>query len=146
MSDIVEFLRARLDEDEQIAKRAAGSGGIDGRWAYDGDSAHGEVYRPDASRTYTRIDGSTGVEHSYVTQDSEGIMSSVEGDDGTHIARHDPARVLREVEAKRRIITLAEQVARSGAEFAEQDFDTLTRSLAVVYSDHPDYQQEWAIG
>ncbi|NKR90565.1 hypothetical protein GS483_00285 [Rhodococcus hoagii] len=131
MSDIAEFLRARLDEDEQTATAAtSGTFGEEPTWT-------------------SKDDGTGRQTHGYVMADHTAICGH-DGDDvllpvADHIARHDPARVLREVEAKRRIITLAEQVARSGAEFAEQDFDTLTRSLAVVYSDHPDYQQEWAI-
>lgn len=148
MVELIDFLHARINEDEHIAKRAAGTDGVDGRWAYDGDSAQGEVYRPDASHTYTRLDGSTGVEHSHVTQDSEGIMPSVEGDDGCHIARHDPARALREVEAKRALI--AQYGDSEGAQFPDYDggYASATQDalllLASVYSDHPDYRKEWA--
>ncbi len=49
-----------------------------------------------------------------------------------HIARQDPGRVLREVEAKREIIRVCGRVY-------------VLRCLAAVYSDHPDYRQEWAL-
>jgi Family of unknown function (DUF6221) len=79
-------------------------------------------------------------------------------DDGTrltavarHIARHDPARVLREVEAKRKILRRCEarinelDVHPNGlvsprAVLARQ----IIAELAAVFSDHPDYRQEWA--
>ena len=85
-----------------------------------------------------------------------------------HIARHDPARILREVEAKRAIVgiyagTLAlvehPLVIKEG-QFAgkinARDYLDAKRELAVlkpavealaaVYRDHPDYRQEWGNG
>jgi hypothetical protein len=51
-----------------------------------------------------------------------------------HIARHDPARVLADVEAKRRIVEWD----------AEQPVDRgVLNILASVYADHPDYREEW---
>jgi hypothetical protein len=72
--------------------------------------------------------------------------------DGVHIARHDPARVLADVAAKRRII--AEYAGR------DQDVDLMlgryterqgqwaglhlaVRLLALPYAGHPDYREEW---
>jgi hypothetical protein len=60
-----------------------------------------------------------------------------------HIARHDPARVLREVEAKR--VLLRKYLA------AEVDDDPGTidvpslvlLALAAVWSDHPEYDPSW---
>jgi hypothetical protein len=62
-----------------------------------------------------------------------------------HIARHDPARVLREVAAKRKILAEHAQgwghpcEAYTGPEFP---CPTL-RALAGVWSDHPDYDPAW---
>ena len=82
-----------------------------------------------------------------------------------HIARHDPARALREVAAKRAILAahgpdpidkfggiakprcLVCLAGRDGYEelWVADSWPCLTlRLLAAVYSDHPDYQQEWA--
>ena len=58
-----------------------------------------------------------------------GIISGYEVD---HIARHDPSRVLRECAAKRAII-----------EAAEHGYLSYVAPLAAVYSDHPDYREEW---
>jgi hypothetical protein len=61
-----------------------------------------------------------------------------------HIARHDPARVLAECEAKRRIVERCTplsdmQVRRQTRALAT---DVLC-ALASVYADHPEFQEEW---
>lgn len=65
----------------------------------------------------------------------------------SHIARHDPARVLREVEAKRAII---DQYVRDSdsdhweARLAADDFgEDAVRLLAAVYADRPGHREEW---
>ena len=70
--------------------------------------------------------------------------------DAAHAARHDPARVLREVAAKRAI--LAEYLRLAGIEPDDYPEDPAAvaaserdvRILAAVWSDHPDYRREWA--
>jgi hypothetical protein len=58
-----------------------------------------------------------------------------------HIARHDPARVLREVEAKRAILGWADSPALPGYERGY-----VIGALAAVYRDHPDYDPAWTPG
>ncbi|CAM5264052.1 DUF6221 family protein [Streptomyces badius] len=71
------------------------------------------------------------------------------GDVRAHAARHDPARTLREVEAKRRILRAHAKwcEGRCEAKYPEGGFDAAhywsIKALATVYADHPDYQQEW---
>jgi hypothetical protein len=129
--DLVAFLRARLDEDEQVAEALRGvrfhayeEGGDDG-WAIESDP-----------------DGDPGA--------IVGERALAE-----HIARWDPARVLAEVTAKRRIISLFSHASphsvmsgqaeredfRNGWQFAMWDALPL---LAVPYASHPDYRAEWA--
>jgi hypothetical protein len=65
-----------------------------------------------------------------------------------HYSRYDPARVIAECEAKRRIV---ERHANSGASgcyiCAEAEREQVEcveqRILAAVYADHPDYREEW---
>ncbi len=62
-----------------------------------------------------------------------------------HIARHDPARVLREVAAKRAI--WAACISADGDRGPSNDLEAqalawLILQLAAVYSDHPDYPQD----
>lgn len=107
--ELVEFLRARLDEDEAVAKEAK-----PGPWTYDGS-----VY---ATHPVDEV-----VDYSY--------------ESGEHIARHDPARVLREVEAKRLRLDEIER------ELADDPTNETTRWLsrveALPYADHPEYRNEW---
>jgi hypothetical protein len=62
----------------------------------------------------------------------------------------DPARVLAECEAKRRIVDYREQVASESAatgvpifEAQLSAYDAALRALAVPYAEHPDYRDEW---
>ena len=75
----IAFLRARLDEDEETARDARACAEVkDGRW-FDGED---EINDDNGLRLAT-------VNHPFVT---------------AHIARHDPARVLREVAVWRRLL------------------------------------------
>jgi hypothetical protein len=116
---IEEFLRARLDEDEAAARAAASRPR--------GESWGGVV---DGTR-YTVV--------------------------AAHIARHDPARVQREIEAKRAILAEHQRAPKPLPGMSwypcrvctrdryPQSWPCATvRALAAVWSDHPDYQQEWA--
>ena len=58
-----------------------------------------------------------------------------------YIARHDPARVLREVEAKRRIVATAVLMLDGGVSY--ESWESVLQDLALPYSEHPDYRQEW---
>jgi hypothetical protein len=70
----------------------------------------------------------------------------------THIARHDPARVLREVATKRRLIgRYRAALAARAADYDPPDYDPTLGALhgqmrdeAATWSDHPDYRPEWA--
>lgn len=59
-----------------------------------------------------------------------------------------PARVLREVEAKRAIVKLHAAEPGQHPDFCGHDLHELPcltlRLLAAVWNDHPDYRQEWA--
>lgn len=132
MNGLAEFLKARLDEDEQAARDA----GADTWTASDSG-----LYHEDAS-----------TQPGPFAVDGYGYL----GAEGIHIARHDPARVLREVEAKRRIMAL--HTIRSGT---GGDWDTdpaaicnecgglypceTLELLALPYADHPDYREEWRV-
>ena len=67
-----------------------------------------------------------------------------------HITRWDPARVLAECEAKRRIVDYRERVARESAvtgvplfEAQLSAYHAALRALALPHADHPDYREEW---
>ncbi|MFE3762284.1 DUF6221 family protein [Streptomyces sp. NPDC059104] len=65
--------------------------------------------------------------------------------DRAHIVRHDPARVLAEVDAKRQVLAHIEaQLDRTDTPWWFDD--TLTpvlHLLALPYAGHPDYRKDW---
>lgn len=96
--DLIDFLKARIDEDEAVARASLDSIGGD---------HHG--------------------------------MECVVSEEGmAHLMRHDPARVLADVAAKRAIVD----------DYAEVPSTARLRPLrwlAEVWRDHPDYDAEWDI-
>ena len=151
MPDLIDFLRARLDDDERAAKEATR-----GPWKWDD-------YR------VPTLEGRAGTPGEY-EWDTEVIEASHSGEcgcrsactleltvsdaDREHIARHDPARVLRDVAAKRAIIDRAEFVNGHGPAVdhtraldmqigGSAALHDVMRVLAAAYSDHPDYRPEW---
>lgn len=150
---IIEFLRARLAEDEAVARAAIvpeHTGEYHphppfAEWVY---HPGGEVEYANSSHDVPLHGGRMGTSGpAYVTMDHEGLLPSVEDDVGPHIARHDPARVLREVESKRRIVDwecrYRTTVEKRGEDWAHRATGPL-RALASVYADHPDYRDEWS--
>lgn len=130
---IMDFLLARIAGDEAVARAAT-----PGPWeTMTEETADGEnIY-------YT-------VEHGRA-QLCDMSSTSMQGrSDAEHIARHDPARVLAECAAKRAIVEQWNDPASFGP-FSDavgvgiaEGIDTALRALAAVYTDHPDYRQEWA--
>lgn len=113
---IEEFIEARLVEDEDIAAGATRG-----------------PRRPDGwSEDY-------GQEFVVVVGVRDGVPDCVvrSTDESRHIARHDPARVLRDIAAKRKAL----------AWYLGDDENVMwptIQMIAAIWSDHPDYQQEWA--
>lgn len=129
MSDnLIEFLRARLDEDAALAEAAS-----PGPWRLNAESD--EVLA---------VDGITVAEGFAL---SGRQLRATTG----HIARHDPTRVLTEVEAKRGIIDwYATRIGLAQGDDGD-DYENVTggtleyvlRGLGIVYTGHPDYRPEW---
>lgn len=134
MSDLVTFLRARLDEDEQLARLAA-------------DDARGMGLSYDEPVRWRNGDGNLYLDGGYGSGIAVGGYGCQIGDEVVdHIARHDPARVRQEVDAKRAIIDL--HVDRAECTRCERFDDELypcdtLKFLASVYTDHQDYRKEW---
>lgn len=125
--DLITFLRARLDEDEEIAQAAS-----PGPWHVDEDA-----------------DEVLAVDDIVV---AEGFALSGRQLRATtqHIARHDPARVLAEVDAKRRVVDLMAstlELAEGDSEVdhygALSDAEETLELLALPCADHLDYRDEW---
>lgn len=138
MTTLTDFLLARITEDEEVARAASPS-----PWSFPGveSVAGGTLY--DADRRIVDLvyeqpedhDGSI-VRHLLVPEADA---------NGAHIARHDPARVLVECEAKRRIVGRHDVVdAAGGCAFCGEPAPCEhLRILASVYADHLDYRAEW---
>jgi len=138
---IVEFLGARISEDEAAAQAAVGN---DGPPTWLQDNADG-VYaaRPDVDWDELCQSHTYGVPNECEFNPTACGVSVV--DDSVleharaeHIARHDPARVLAECEAKRRIVEYCSY--ELGDEY--ERFPVLDL-LAQPYADHPDFDPAW---
>jgi hypothetical protein len=124
VSDLLEFIEARLTEDEQTAFAAIAEVEQGASWlAITDDVWKRAVF--DADRI------------------------------ADHMARHDPARVLRDVEATRAVLRMREAMAL-GLEAADGTllagaarvrlgaYDNVLQALATAWSDHEAYRSEWA--
>lgn len=148
MTDIdglVVFLRARLDEDDAAARAA-----VDGPWwVEDG------------------LDGEWGSERDAEVVSSQGRLAVLPHDkngalNSDYIARHDPGRALREIEAKRRILDLHPHCTwkdrpsdrgvlycdtchvEDGVISPDGGRPCLTlRLLALPHAGHPGYLEKW---
>lgn len=139
--ELTQWLRAQLDEDERIAQAAM--------WCEDAavwraaSSEYGTPTRPGGPRWY--------IEDSM----EDGVITTVDpqasADEGVarHIAEWDPARVLREINAKRRALDhylAVRQHAAQGAEpytLAEGAVAKQIQIMATGYADRPGYREEW---
>jgi hypothetical protein len=132
MDDLVAFMRDRLDDDEQAARR------VNSSWRQIGETG---VIASDGDRAEECANGNwTGI--------------------AEHIVRHDPVRVLADIEVKRELIKLHKSAKLSylpsrergcvtcstaqawDAQAGEANCQTL-RLLALPYADHPDYRDAW---
>ena len=137
MDELISFLRRMLDEDERRARACA------------------EVYP-------APWDVSDRGHTAYVRADAPGfrIVAELEQDDGIydwlsvrldHIARHDPARVLADVAAKRMVLADLDTAIQASKDHPEDMANkgwvlAVVRQihrLATAYADHADYRAEW---
>ncbi|MFF9309935.1 DUF6221 family protein [Streptomyces sp. NPDC014748] len=134
-ADLVEWLRTQLDTDERVARAAT-----PGPWEQTGIGEYG-----------------WGVSFGRAGAGVEAEDSDQGRADADHIAAHDPARVLREIDAKR--ATLAQYAgavdrmdqamrdddtsAYQAARVEAQTLQLVIRRDAAVYSDRPGYRPEW---
>lgn len=140
MTDLMEFLRARLDDDEQVARAALPGPWLPGTakphlvdWVVYGQSRSWAGHLGQVCDVEVAHDGAFNAEH---------------------IARHDPTRVLAEVAAKRAVLALhwiavdqtnaVDGLATCNECVEYAPCDTL-RILASVYAGHPGYDWSWAV-
>lgn len=165
MADIHAFIAARLDEDEAAARAAIVQRENGDQWRV-GHATRREDYEFVSIHTPPP----TVVEIAGTGFDATG---GIHGEHfAAHIARHDPARVLAEIAAKRQHIVMWQEAHAEGRtrltriNAAPVDDDKLLRRLNIdyyealgmlavaekvlrldanVYAEHPDYDPEWRI-
>lgn len=138
--ELVEFVEARLAEDERVAREAITPDRPGAHWKWATTADDGDPESPRWLRTVEEFPTASGV------GDLPGFPLGYECTAApspamSHIARHDPARILREVAAKRAII----EKLREGDLRKFSGLTEAIRLLTVPYSDHPNYQKEWAL-
>lgn len=111
MVTLVEFLEARIAEDQAVAEAAD-----PGTWAFADDfEMHGVGNI--VSQTADGQQFNIAYDH-----DREAGYGAVDVDNATHIVRWDPARVLAECAAKRKVIDLHRMALGDGTEFKRGGF------------------------
>ncbi|GAA5033093.1 DUF6221 family protein [Streptomyces siamensis] len=123
--DLARWLGEQLDEDERIALAAS-----PGPWS--ANAEHDEV---------VAVDGIPVAEGFALS--GRQLRATVD-----HIAAHDPARVLREIEAKRRILYLAVQLPKvtASTDLFDNNRDAwaeVLKQLALSYTDRPGFREDW---
>lgn len=148
---ITEFVTARLAEDEAAARAATA-----GPWRYNPSKHYHRPNSPEFEESvFAGPPGADAVSIA-LTGETDDRQSMA---DAAHIARHDPARVLREVTAKRAIVEqhtpdlilhssetpqFCPVCFYSDANVERHPCPTL-RHLAAVWSDHPDFDPAWRL-
>ena len=130
-ADLVAFLRARLDEDEQTARAAT-----PGPWRHSPDKhwrKPGTSWFEEAVFAGPAGSGATCIAGTGETDDQQSMA------DAAHIARHDPARVLAEVDAMRRTLVRCEEAMLSGVPVLVHFAEETVRELALPWAGHPDF-------
>jgi hypothetical protein len=151
--DLVTFLRARLDEDEQVAH--------DALLGYPA-SMHASAGQPALPLPTPTTPGAEWRAEYQNVRRTDGFRRVAEATQASaevaeHIARHDPARVLAEVAAKRAVVELHGAVepgkwrtvaacaqcgdARTYESYMVEWPCPTLRALAQVYADHSDYDE-----
>lgn len=134
MDDLVRWFGEQLDKDARIAHAAC----------WDDQSDVWTARPPQASyERYTVVDY---LDDGVVAVTPEN--ADVDGV-GQHIAEWDPARVLREIDADRKLIAQYSEVADNDVDEMEyahgwaQALGLAVRLRAAVYADRPGYRDEW---
>ncbi|MFH9403281.1 DUF6221 family protein [Streptomyces sp. NPDC017638] len=143
MDELVQWLGEQLDEDERIAQEASGWLKPAAHWSLDEwfgrETPHSLI-----AQGSPRLPVAGG----HFTADP---VPTVQGE---HIVRHDPARVLHEIDAKRRLLELH---APDQMEYVDGDVCMVcdvrgeepfypcatVRLLALPYAGRPGYREEW---
>lgn len=133
---LTDFLLSRIAEDEAAAREAirispADAHPLDGSW----------VAAPSVQGWHD-LRAETPNQRTFIAQTQKAPAFA-------HIVRHDPARVLAECEARRNVVRACTFMLTTEAIDAEFDdapvlAQSILRTLASVFDDHPDFDPAWA--
>ncbi|MGW3025843.1 DUF6221 family protein [Streptomyces sp. NPDC001221] len=132
MDELVRWLDEQLAEDERIAQAAPL-----GPWSMDGA---GSIVDADGERVVPSVGGTLNGR----------VSRWPEGPAAAQILGHDPARVLREIDAKRRLLAIhrpyvpePDQACLGCAGGIMFTSCPVVRLLALPYADRPGYRDDW---
>lgn len=137
---IEEFVRARLAEDEQIAKAAAGDSAA--RWVADEDEVYavfGSLTNPDRCEDHAPGRPNTCEDNRVATADD--CSDRWLDERARHIARHDPIRVLQQAPVLLAVVELIEGMASVTQQIDAES--AVLYPLAAIWDQHPDYREDW---
>jgi hypothetical protein len=121
VTDLAAWLLARIAEDEAAARAAAD------------EIAHlAEMWDEDDSDRWGWVEWS-----------KPGASITRQGPVADQVARWDPARVLAECDAKRRIVVSCQGMQTAVVPMAAYLATVTLRSLALPYADAPGWREEW---
>lgn len=154
--DIREFLEARLNEEARDADLISSGGYGPQRWRLgDGTIGWGEAeltigdeHDTDRYVPVRAVDRTIG--GGPVDDEDSGVVAWVRDgrNEHLHVVRYGPARVVRDVEAKRRLIARCVESIEGQGIWGEDSQQALAEDtlalLAHPYSDHPDYDPSWS--
>ncbi|MFE6408175.1 DUF6221 family protein [Streptomyces sp. NPDC057837] len=143
MDELVRWLGEQLDEDERIVQEALRY--VDADWQR--DSGENVVQASGATAAGQQPVDVTADRWRRPMVDSPAVVA--------HVAEHDPARVLREIKAKRQILKMAEEATQQAesrdylvngpAKMMLVCLKPVLLHLATAYADRPGYRGEWRI-
>lgn len=152
MSDIVAFITAQLDADEQTALLV--TEGTRGWTVNDWVAEDGDVVFAGSDFEHDITEGRF-VAHAFPLEPLAPVAASI----AAYIARHDPARVLADIAAKRAILALHAPIASDVSPVGELLCEAETVGdnhyhstpwpcptlciLATIHAGHPDYDESW---
>lgn len=164
---LTEFIKARLDEDEAVARAAIDPErpGTHWHWWRADEQDRPAIPDEDTGGDYMEDDGLwlCTVEvfpTTSVVGPLPGVIISyaeeVKAAPAFHIARHDPSRVLNQVDAHRMLVedhsgrhvcedNMAGTVWDEKTEDIVEDPCRVLRIIGSIYADHPDYRTEWQV-
>lgn len=143
MTDLMPFLRSRVDEDEQQARGGYYSDTLWERFTTEAHLHAWQAWRQHFPREQWDVKANDAISEAAM----DGIRKRITAHEGNRTIR-----ALAEVEAKRRIMQVHERLpdgefcvtcdAPSGIPGEPYGCATL-RLLALPYVEHPDYREEW---